>query len=48
MAAARPRLAASYVGPGAASDTRLVARIAQGLRDNYPTLKHGPSVFVDF
>jgi hypothetical protein len=37
-----------FVGPGAASDTRLVAKIAQGLRDNYPTLKHGPSVFVDF
>lgn len=37
-----------FVGPGAASDTRLVAKIAQGLRDNYPTLKHGPSVFIDF
>lgn len=36
-----------FVGPGAASDTRLVARLAQALRDNYPTLKHGPSIFVD-
>lgn len=33
--------------PGAASDARLVAKPAQALRDNAPTLKHGPSLRVD-
>jgi hypothetical protein len=36
-----------FVGPGAAGDRKLVAKIAQGLRENYPTLKHGPSVYID-
>ncbi|MEW6168732.1 MAG: hypothetical protein AB1651_13695 [Pseudomonadota bacterium] len=36
-----------FVGPGAAGDKKLVAKIAQALRANYPTLKHGPSVYID-
>jgi hypothetical protein len=35
-----------FVGPGAASDKGLVAKIAQALRDNYPTLKSGQFLFV--
>lgn len=33
--------------PGAASDARLVAKLAQALRDNHPALTHGPSISVD-
>ena len=35
-----------FVGPGAASDKSLVAKIANGLRDNYPSLQKGQFVYV--
>ena len=35
-----------FVGPSAASDKTLVAKIAQALRDNYPTLKQGQFLFI--
>ena len=36
-----------FVGPGAASDKSLMAKIAKGLRANYPTLVGGSFVYVD-
>lgn len=35
-----------FVGPSAAGDKGLVSKIAQGLRDNYPTLQKGQFVFI--
>ena len=35
-----------FVGPSAASDKGLVAKIAQVLRDNYPDLKAGQFLFI--
>jgi hypothetical protein len=35
-----------FVGPSAARDKSLVAKIAQGLRDNYPELRGGQFVFI--
>ena len=35
-----------FVGPSAASDKGLVSKIAQALRDNYPTLKKGQFLFI--
>lgn len=35
-----------FVGAGAASDKGLVAKIAQGLRDNYPKLQKGQFVYI--
>jgi hypothetical protein len=35
-----------FVGPSAASDKTLVAKIAQALRDNFPNLKAGQFVFI--
>ena len=55
-AAARIRLARRFRGldarhrfhpSGRASEARLVAKLAQALRDNDPTLKYGPSIRVD-
>ena len=36
-----------FVGPSAASDKGLVARLATALRENYPNLKHEKFVYVD-
>lgn len=35
-----------YVGPGAASDKKLVAKIAGKLRDNWPTLKGQQTLYA--
>lgn len=35
-----------FVGPSAASDKGLVAKIAQALRENYPDLKAGQFLFI--
>lgn len=35
-----------FVGPGAASDKGLVAKIAKGLRANYPQLQSGKFVYI--
>jgi hypothetical protein len=35
-----------FVGPSAARDKSLVDKIAQGLRNNYPTLKNGAFVYI--
>lgn len=35
-----------FVGPSAASDKGLVSKIAQAMRDNYPTLKKGQFLFI--
>jgi hypothetical protein len=36
-----------FVGPGAAGDKSLMAKIAKGLRDNYPTRQKGAFIFID-
>ncbi|MDY6956879.1 MAG: hypothetical protein SVO96_08415 [Pseudomonadota bacterium] len=38
---------AALHGDFALPGARRVARLVQSLRDDYPTLKHGPSIFVD-
>jgi hypothetical protein len=36
-----------FVGPSAAGDKTLVAKIAKALRENYPALKANKFIFVD-